>query len=104
MLGGVLFELNVLVLEAVRDALLGFEVVVAGILTFADLVAVVFVVGFLYVFFAYAVFPRFGDRLFADEETRVVVRRDWLLSSTAYGVALLVAISVLYAFLPLGAA
>jgi hypothetical protein len=100
MLAGVLFEIAVLGLEAVRDATLGVQVVVANVLTLSDLVAAVFVVVFLFVFFAYGVFPRHGERLYDHEETRRVVRRDWLVSATVYGVALLVAVLVLYAFLP----
>ena len=67
----------------------------------SDPFAALFVVAFLYVFFAYLVFPRFGERIYDDAGLRQTVRRDWLVSATVYGVSLLVVVPVLYAFLPL---
>jgi len=61
------------------------------------------VVGFLYAFFAYLVFPRFGDRLYEDPEHRERVRFHWLVSANVYGIALLAGVVLLYAALGLSA-
>lgn len=103
MLAGVLFEVVVVGVEAIRNATVRVAVVVANVLTLSDLLSALVVVAVLYVVFAYLVFPRYGDHLYASEETRLLVRRDWLISATVYGLALLVVTPVLYAFLPLSA-
>lgn len=102
-LAGLLFELLVLAVEAVRDATVATAFLAGGVLTLSDLLAAVLVVGFLYVFFAYLVFPRFGDRLYEDSEHRQRVRFHWLVSANVYGVALLAGVVLLYAALGLSA-
>jgi len=102
-LAGLLFELVVLVTEAVRDSTVATAVVVGNVLALSDLLATLFVVGFLYAFFAYLVFPRFGDRLYADPEHRERVRFHWLVSANVYGIALLAGVVLLYAALGLSA-
>jgi hypothetical protein len=101
MLAGVLYELAVSGLDLVQSAsqqlvLLGRPVP----LTLSDPFAVMFVIGFLYVFFGYLVFPRFGGRLYADTTVRRTVRRDWFISAMVYGGMLLIIVPLLYAFLP----
>jgi hypothetical protein len=101
MLAGVLYELSFLGIDAVGAV--NHELVVLGAatsLTVSDLLAVGFVIVFLYGFFGHLVFPRFGDRLYADAGTRRTVRRDWSVSAVVYGLALLVVVPVMYAFLP----
>jgi hypothetical protein len=103
MLAGVLYELVVSGVDSVQTV--AQRLVLFGTptpLTLSDPVAIVLVVTFLYVFFARLVFPRFGDRLFEDADVRRTVRRDWLVSATVYGVALMVVVPLLYAFLPVG--
>ena len=103
LLAAVLFELLVLVVEAVRDVTVATALVLGNVLTLTDLLAAVLVVGFLYGFFAYLVFPRYGDRLYDEEESRVRVRFHWLVSTNVYGLALLAAVVLLYAALGLSA-
>jgi hypothetical protein len=102
-LAALLFELVVLVVEGVRNATVATALVVGNVLTLVDLVAALLVVGFLYGFFAYLVFPRYGDRLYADEGSRARVRLHWLVSTNVYGFALLVGVVLLYAALGLSA-
>jgi hypothetical protein len=102
MLAGVLYELAVTGADTVQAV--GRRLVVLGTptpLTLSDPFAVLFVVAFLYVFFGYLVFPRFGERLYEEAGLRRTVRRDWLVSATVYGLSLLVVVPVVYAFLPL---
>ena len=103
LLAGLLFELLVVGIEAVRDATVATAVVVGNVLALADVLAVLLVVGFLYWFFGYVVFPRYGDRLYDDEEHRKRVRFHWLVSANVYGLALLAAVVLLYAALGLSA-
>ena len=102
-LAGLLFELVVLAVEAVRDATVATALVVGNVLTLADLLAAVLVIGFLYAFFAYLVFPRYGDRLYDDHGSRERVRFHWLVSANVYGLALLAGVVLLYAALGLSA-
>lgn len=102
MLAGVLYELVVSGIDTVQAV--GQRLILLGTptpLTLSDPLAAVVVVGFLYVFFARIVFPRFGERIYEDTGLRRTVRRDWLVSASVYGVSLLVVVPVLYAFLPL---
>lgn len=101
LLGGLLFELLVLAIEGVRDATVATALVLGNVLTLSDLLAALLVVGFLYAFFAYVVFPRNGGRLYDDAERRERIRVHWLVSATVYGVALLAAVVLLYAGLGL---
>jgi hypothetical protein len=94
------FEVLVIGIETARNVVFSRQVVFVDVLTLSDLVGGSLVVAFLYGFFAHLVFPRFGDRLYADTSARALVRRDWLVSAVVYGVALLVAVPVLYAFVP----
>jgi hypothetical protein len=100
---GLLFELLVVVVEGVRDATVATALVLGNVLTLSDLLAAVLVVGFLYAFFGYVVFPRYGDRLYDDEALRARVRFHWLVSANVYGIALLAGVVVLYAALGLSA-
>jgi hypothetical protein len=100
-LAGILFELLVVALETIRDATVATALVVGNVLTLSDLLATLLVVGFLYAFFAYVVFPRRGGRLYDDPERRERIRFHWLISATVYGVALLAAVVLLYAGLGL---
>jgi hypothetical protein len=103
LLAGLLFELLVLGVEAVRDATVATALVVGNVLTFSDLLAALLVVGFLYAFFGYVVFPRYGDRLYEDAASRERVRFHWLVSANVYGLALLAGVVLLYAALGLSA-
>lgn len=96
LLGGLLFELLVLGIEAVRDATVATMLVLGNVLTLSDLLAAVVVIGALYVVFAYVLFPRFGERLYDETEHRERVRSHWLVSATVYGAALLVGVVLLY--------
>jgi len=103
LLAGLLFELLVLGIEGVREAAAVPPLVLWNVLTLSDLLAAVLVIGFLYVFFAYLVFPRYGDRLHEDATSRERVRLHWLVSANVYGVALLGVVVLLYAMLGLSA-
>lgn len=103
LLAGLLFELFVLGAESVRDATVGVALVVGNALTLADALAALLVVVVLYGIFGYVVFPRYGDRLYDDEEHRKRVRSHWLVSANVYGLALLGGVALLYAGLGLSA-
>lgn len=95
MLAGVLFEALNLAYEAARAPLgIGVELRVAGVTSVSEIVAAALVVCFLYGFFSWVVFPRFGGNAY---ETRPgTVRRQWAVSATVYGVGLLVAVVAIY--------
>jgi hypothetical protein len=99
MLAGVGFEALLVGYERLRDALgIQTEVVIAEVTTASELTIVAIVVVFLYGFFSWLVFPRFGG---AAYETRPeTVRRQWALSAVVYGVGLFVAVTVIYRYLP----
>lgn len=99
MLAGLCFEALVVGSERLRPALgLDVEVVVAGVTTVAELLALAVVVGGLYAGFSRAVFPRHGG---AAYETRPgTVRRQWAVSAVVYGAALFVGLKVVYNVLP----
>ncbi|MEF8790310.1 MAG: hypothetical protein V5A61_09300 [Haloarculaceae archaeon] len=103
LLAGLLFETLVVVVEAVRDATVATAVVVGNVLTFSDFLAALLVVAFLYVFFSYVVFPRYGERLYDDGDRRDRVRFHWMVSANVYGLALLAGVVLLYAALGLSA-
>ena len=99
MLAGLLFEALVVVAERLRPALgLDFEVVVAGVTTVAELLALAVVVGGLYAGFSRGVFPRHGGTAY---ETRPeTVRRQWAVSAVVYGAGLFVGLKAVYTLLP----
>ena len=99
LLAGVLFEgLNV-GYERAREPLgIGVELRVAGVTSVSEILAVALVVCFLYGFFSWLVFPRFGGNAY---ETRPgTVRRQWAVSAVVYGAGLLVAVVGIYRVLP----
>lgn len=102
-LAALLFELVVVGLEGIRGATVGTALVVGDVLTLADLLAAILVVGFLYAFFASLLFPRYGDYLFDDEDRRERVRVHWLVSASVYGLALLAGVVLFYGVLGLSA-
>ena len=53
-------------------------------------------VGFLYGFFAWLVFPRYGGN--AYEAHPAAVRQQWAVSAVVYSVALLGSLTVVYRF------
>lgn len=99
MLAGVLFEALLLGYDRLREPLgIDVEVVVAGVTTLAELAALALVVAFLYVFFSWVVFPRYGGA--AYETYPRTIRREWAVSAVAYGGFLLAALKVVYSVLP----
>lgn len=97
MLAGLLFEVLVLVFESVRG-LASVDPVAVGVTSLSELLALVLVVGFLYGFFSWVVFPRFGGAAYeAHAET---VFQQWAISAGAYGALLFVAVNLLYTVLP----
>lgn len=74
------------------------EVVVASVTTVSELGAYALVVGVLYAGFSRVVFPRHGG---AAYETRPgTVRRQWAVSTVAFGAFLFVSLKVVYIMLP----
>lgn len=92
---GLIFEALIVASERLRPALgIRIEVVVAGVTTLAELLALAIVVAFIYGFFSRLVFPRFGGTAY---ETRPgTVRRQWAVSAIAYAVFLFAALKVVY--------
>lgn len=99
MLAGVGFEALLVGYEQVRTVLgIRTEVVVANVTTASELAIVAAVVAFLYGFFSWVVFPRYGG---AAYETRPeTVRRQWAVSAVVYGGCLFAAVTVVYRLLP----
>jgi len=100
LLAGAAYEVGTVAADRARTALgIGVEYTVADLVTVADIaVAAVLVVG-IYTTFAWVVFPRFGGTAY---DTRpATVRRQWAVSATVFGLAVVVAIGTLYEVLPL---
>lgn len=99
MLSGVLFEALVAIGERLRSALgIDIEVVIAGLVSVLELLAFAAVGAFLYGFFAWLVFPRYGGA--AYESGAETVRRQWVVSTTVYVCLLLVAMTAIHRTLP----
>lgn len=99
MLAGLCFEALVVASERLRPAVgVDVEVVVAGVTTVAELIALALVIGALYVGFSRGVFPRHGGTAY---ETRPeTVRRQWAVTAVVYGAGLFVGLTVGYNVLP----
>ena len=99
MAAGVLFETLNVGYERAREPLgIGVELRVAGVTSVSEILAAAVVVCFLYGFFSWLVFPRFGGNAY---ETRPgTVRRQWAVSAVVYGAGLLVAVVGIYRVLP----
>lgn len=96
MAAGAVFELVVLVVEAVRPV----AVVLAGVVTLSELVAAVVVTAFVFGWFAFVVFPRYGGEVHEDETERRTVVRQWAVSAATYGLGMLVMVPIVYVLLP----
>jgi len=98
-LAGVLFEgLNAAYGWAREPLGIDVEIVIADVTTVSELLALAVVVGFLYGFFSWVVFPRYGGNAY---ETRPgTVRRQWAVSVVVYGAGLLVFVTAVYRLLP----
>jgi hypothetical protein len=99
MLAGVVFEMLLVGYEGLRGAVgIRTEIVIADVTTVSELAIVAVVVVFLYGFFSWLVFPRYGG---AAYETRPeTVRRQWAVSAVIYGGCLFAAVTAVYRFLP----
>jgi hypothetical protein len=99
MLAGVAFEMLLVGYEGLRGAVgIRTEIVIADVTTVSELAIVAVVVAFLYGFFSWLVFPRYGG---AAYETRPeTVRRQWAVSAVIYGGCLFAAVTAVYRFLP----
>ena len=96
---GLLFEALVVGWERLRPALgVDVEVVVAGVTTVSELVALAAVVWLLSAGFSRAVFPRYGG--VAYETHAATVRRQWTVSAVVYGALLFGAVKAVYEVLP----
>ncbi|MFQ3318071.1 MAG: hypothetical protein ACI8UR_001943 [Natronomonas sp.] len=99
MLAGILFEALVYGAERVREVA-GFhaELLIANVTSVAQLLAAAVLVVFLYCFFSWVVFPRFGGSAY---ETRPeTVRRQWAVSAVTYGIAFIAVLELVYSVLP----
>lgn len=95
MAAAVAFESLVVGYERLREPLgIGVEVIVANVTTLSELLALLAVVGFLYGFFSWLVFPRYGGAAYAAKAE--IVRRQWAVSAVSYGVFLLVSLKAIY--------
>jgi hypothetical protein len=98
-LAGLLFEGLLIGYERLREPLnIGIEVAIAGVTTLSELVVLSVVVAFLYAFFSWVVFPRYGGAAYETYPT--TVRREWAISAVAYGVFLFFALAIVYSVLP----
>ncbi len=99
MLAGVLFEVLVVGAERLRPALgIGIEVIVAGVISVLELLALALVALFLYGFFAWVVFPRYGGVAF--ESGAEAVRRQWAVSVAVYAPLVFAALTAIHRALP----
>jgi hypothetical protein len=99
MLAGVLFEVLVVGAERLRPALgIGVEVIVAGVISVVELLALGLVALFLYGFFAWVVFPRYGGVAF--ESAAETVRRQWAVSVAVYAPLVFATLTVVHRSLP----
>lgn len=94
---GLLFQVVVIVSEAVAPV----DLSIVGSLTLSDVTAAGVVALVCYVAVAHLVFPRYRrGKTSSTDAGRNALRRTWLVVSTVYGVALLVALPVLYLVVP----
>lgn len=99
MLAGAAFEALVVAGERLRPTLgITVEVLVAGIVSLLELLALGAVAAFLYGFFAWVVFPRYGDT--AYETGAETVRRQWAVSAAVYVCLLFAVLTVVHRTLP----
>lgn len=95
MLAGALFEGLVVVGERLRPALgMDVEAAIADLVSVTELLALAIVGVFLYGFFAWLVFPRYGGA--AYESGAETVRRQWVVSAVVYVCLLLVTMTVIH--------
>lgn len=99
MLAGALFEGFVIAAERLRPVLgIDFEIRIAGVITVVELLALAVVALFLYGFFAWVVFPRYGG--VAYESLRETVREQWAVSAVVYVGLLFLAVTAVHRTLP----
>jgi hypothetical protein len=99
MLAGVLFEGLVAAGERLRPAFgIDVEVAIAGLVSVLELLALAAVGAFLYGFFAWLVFPRYGGA--AYESGAETIRRQWAVSAAVYVALLFVTTTVIHRTLP----
>lgn len=96
---GLLYETLLLGYERIRGPLgIDVEIVLAGVTTVAELLAVVLVVAALYGTFSHVVFPRYGGVTY---ETRPrAIRRRCLFLTALYGCTLFATVTLVYLLIP----
>ena len=98
-LAGVVFEAANVAYDNVRESLgIEAEVPLGSATSLSEVAFLAALVAFLYGFFAWLVFPRYGGN--AYEAHPATVRQQWAVSAVIYGVALLTALTVVYRFGP----
>lgn len=97
MVAGALFESVVVLTEGT----VGASPVLGG-LTVVEVLAAILITAFVFAAFIVVIFPRWGGRLYRDQDTRATVTRQWAISAATFGVGLLVLVPVLYAVLQVG--
>jgi hypothetical protein len=96
MAAGALFELLLVIAEAVRPTVVDL----AGLVTLSEIVAALLVAALVYGVFAFLVVPRYGGEFYEDETERRTVTRQWAVCAATYGIGILVMVPVVYVLLP----
>ena len=97
-LAGVVYEAANVAYENAGESLGLGDVHFGSVTSLSEVAFLAALVGFLYGFFAWLVFPRYGGNAYRAHPA--AVRRQWAVSAVVYGVALLTALTVVYRFGP----
>ena len=98
-LAGVAYEAANVAYENAGESLSLGDVHFGSVTSLSEVVFLAALVAFLYGFFAWLVFPRYGGN--AYEAHPATVRRQWAVSAVVYGVALLGSLTAVYRFGPM---
>ena len=97
-LAGVVYEAANVAYENAGESLGLVDVHFGNVTSLSEVAFLAALVGFLYGFFAWLVFPRCGGNAYRAHPA--AVRRQWAVSAVVYGVALLGSLTVVYRFGP----
>ena len=97
-LAGVVYEAANVAYESAGESLGLGDVHFGNVTSLSEVAFLAALVGFLYGFFAWLVFPRYGGNAYRAHPA--AVRRQWAVSAVVYGVALLGSLTVVYRFGP----
>ena len=97
-LAGVVYEAANVAYESASGSLGLGDVHFGSVSSLSEVTFLAALVGFLYGFFAWLVFPRYGGNAYRAHPA--AVRRQWAVSAVVYGLALLGSLTIVYRFGP----